>query len=399
MTNALQQAREHFTAGTAHFEAGRLEAARARFEAALALVPGRASVLANLGVTLVGLGLHAQAIDPLQAATAADAAQPDAWLALGLSHKALGQWPQAAAALRQALTLGAGTADAWLALGQCEERNGDEAAALRAFERVLALDATHAAAWSARGGLLHQAHRHAEAAQCFERALALGADEALHRFYLASVRGDTTPAQPPRSYVEKLFDQYAGYFEKHLVEVLQYRGHEILLQPLLGAGAHYAQVLDLGCGTGLCARLVQPYADTIDGVDLSQAMVEQARATGLYRSVAHEDLLPFLQASEAPCDLVIAADVFIYVGALEAVFAAVRRRLRTGGCFAFSVERHTGPEELRLLPSMRYAHAPAYVARLARTHGFVLTRQWESFLRHDQAGAIMAQYVHLGVAP
>ncbi|MEO6624868.1 MAG: methyltransferase domain-containing protein, partial [Burkholderiaceae bacterium] len=176
----------------------------------------------------------------------------------------------------------------------------------------------------------------------------------------------------------------------------QYHGHEVLLRPLLDAGARHSRVIDLGCGTGLCARLIKDQADCIDGVDLSNSMVERARATGLYRHVTHQDLLDFLQSSGETVDLVMAADVFIYVGALDAVFAAVRQRLRAGGCFAFSVERHDGPEDLRLLPSKRYAHAPAYLARLSRLHGFSVLRQWEAPLRQDQNDPINGVYLHLG---
>lgn len=393
--NPLDRARTLFFEGTAHFEAGRLGPARDSFQAALALVPGRPSIQANLGVTLFRLEQWAEAVAQLEPAVAADPAQPDAWLALGLSQKALGQWPAAMAALEQGLAQGAGTAEAWLALAHVQERLGREAAALASVERALQLDERSAAAWSAHGGLLLLAHRKDDAVRSFERAMALGADESLHRFYLASVRGDGTPAQPPRAYVETLFDQYADNFEQHLTQVLRYCGHEVLLQPLVQAGARYPLVLDLGCGSGLCARLVRAQADAIDGVDLSGAMVEQARATGLYRRVAHEDLLTFLQSSDELADLAMAADVFIYVGALEAVFAAVRRRLRPGGCFAFSVECHAGAQDLQLLPSMRYSHAPAYILRLAAEHGFTVRRQWEGLLRQDQDQPIPGLYFHL----
>jgi predicted TPR repeat methyltransferase len=395
MVDTLAQARSLFFEGTAHFESGQFDAARDKFVAALALAPGRPSIQANLGVTLFRLGQWAEAVQHLEPAVGADPEQPDAWLALGLSRKALALWPDALEALKKGLSMGAGTAEAWLALAHIQERLGAESEALASVERAITLDDTSAAAWSAHGGLLLLAHRDEEAVRSFERALALGADESLHRFYLASVRGDATPAQPPRAYVETLFDQYAGNFEQHLTQVLRYCGHETLLQPLVAAARHYPVVLDLGCGSGLCARVVRGLAGVIDGVDLSGAMVEQARATGLYRRVAHEDLLPFLQGSTEPVDLVMAADVFIYVGALEAVFAAVRRRLRAGGQFAFSVERHDGAQDLQLLHSMRYAHAPAYVERLAREHGFAIRRQWEALLRQDQDQPILGLYFHL----
>ncbi len=44
------QARALFVSGNAHAEAGRVDEAAADYEAALALVPGRASVMGNLGL-------------------------------------------------------------------------------------------------------------------------------------------------------------------------------------------------------------------------------------------------------------------------------------------------------------------------------------------------------------
>lgn len=404
MSDVLQQARALFLEGTAHFDAGRLEAAAASFEAARALAPQRPSILANLGVTLFRLGRFSDALRHLEASLAAEPGQADALLAQGLCCEALGHWPQAAQALQQALDLG-GVADgtpageAWLALGRCRARLGEDAAAMDCFERALAQDPTMAHAWSARGGLLRDGGRMAEAAHCYERAVALGADPELHRFYLAAVQGGTAPRHAPQSYVAGLFDQYAGDFETHLLDVLRYQGHETLLQPLLAQQRSWRLALDLGCGTGLCGRLLQRHAQAVDGVDVSLAMVETARASGVYRRVEHADLLAFLDAGSEAADLILAADVFIYVGALDAVFASVRRRLAAGGMFAFCVEKHTGPQDLHLLPSLRYAHAPAYLQRLALENGFQIRRQWQAPLREEQGRSIEALYLVLEASP
>jgi predicted TPR repeat methyltransferase len=397
VSDLLQKARALFLEGTAHFDAGRLEAAAASFEAARALAPERPSILANLGVTLLRLGRFADALGHLEASLAADPGQADALLAQGLCCEALGRWPQAAQALQKALALG-GVADgppaaeAWLALGRCRGRLGEDAAAMGCFERALAQDPAMAQAWSARGGLLRDAGRMQEAAQCFERAVELGADPELHRFYLAAVQGGAAPRRAPQTYVAGLFDQYAGDFETHLLEVLRYQGHENLLRPVLAQQRSWRLALDLGCGTGLCGRLLQGHAQAVDGVDVSLAMVESARACGVYRRVEHADLLAFLDAGSETADLVLAADVFIYVGALDAVFASVRRRLAAGGVFAFCVEKHEGPHDLQLLPSLRYAHAPAYLQRLALENGFRIRRQWDAPLREEQGRSIEALY-------
>lgn len=395
-TDPTEQARAFFFEGNALFEAGQLEEALSRYQSALALVPGRPSILANLGVTQCRLGRWADAVATLTQATQADPAHRDAWVALGLSQEALSNWAGAVHALHQGVALGGATAEIHLSLALCLLRLDRPGDALQALDQALALEPTLAEAWSQRGSLLRDAGRHAEAARCFEQALAHGADEGLHRFYLASVRSDeAVPPQPPRAYVEALFDEYADDFQDHLIRHLKYQAHDTLLAPLRVGGQRFPQVLDLGCGTGLCGQLIHPHAEAVDGVDLAQAMVEQARASGAYRRVEQGDLLGFLRSAEDPADLVIAADVFIYVGALEEVFAAVRQRLRAGGCFAFSVERADAGHDLQLRSSLRYAHSLAYVERLAAASGLRVRQTWEAPLREDQQQPVMGLYVLL----
>lgn len=391
-----EQAKALFFEGNALFEQGQFEDAAGRYQAALVLVPGRPSILANLGVTQCRLNRWPEAVATLTQATKAVPAHRDAWVALGLSHEALSNWVGAVHALRQGVKLGASTAQIQLSLAMCLLRLERPDEALQALDQALTLDPTLAEAWSQRGSLLREAGQYAEAARCFEQALAHGGDPTLHRFYLASVRaGDATPAQPPRAYVAALFDEYADDFQSHLIQHLKYQAHETLLAPLRVGGQRFPLVLDLGCGTGLCGQLIRAHADAVDGVDLAQAMVEQARASGAYRRVEQGDLLGFLRSQTAPADLVIAADVFIYVGALDEVFSAVRQRLQPDGCFAFSVELAGDGEELQLRPSLRYAHSTGYVERLAQAHGFQVRQTWQAALREDQRKPVMGLYVLL----
>ncbi len=388
----LEQARQHFLQGVAAFEARRLSEACDAFRAALALAPGRASVLLNLGVTYFHLAQWDLARSCLQQAAAADDSQADAWSYLGLTHEVLAQWPAALDCLSRALALAPGQAGLWLAAGRCHARVGALDQAMAAFERALALDPNLSEAWSARGGLLRELHQLPQAAQCFERALALGADPELHGYYLASVRGADAPAAPPRLYVENLFDQYAADFGDHLVAQLRYQGHETLVRPLLQLGRRYGLVLDLGCGSGLCGKLIRPLADAIDGVDLSAAMLAQAAQLGVYRDLTHADLGAFLAHTPLRPDLVLAADVFIYVGELSAVFQAVRRILAPAGCFAFTVELAAAGAEVQLLPSLRYAHSEAYIRRLAATSGLRIRELFAAPLRYEQSVPVQGLY-------
>jgi len=273
---------------------------------------------------------------------------------------------------------------------------GQMTPALQAFERALAIDPRQAGLWSRRGSLLRELGRLGESAECFERALALGADPQLHGYYLASVRGGAVPGAAPRAYVESLFDRYADEFQTHLVGALRYRAHEVLVRGLAPLGPQrFRSVLDLGCGTGLIGPLIKPVADRVDGVDLSAGMLDQARASGTYTELVHADVVDYLQSADHRYDLALAADVFIYVGALDAVFAGVARVLAPGGLFAFSVELTDDAHDLRLLPSLRYAHSQAYVRRLAREHGFEVRAAFQGPLREDQQRPVAGLYVYL----
>ncbi len=391
----LEQARQNFFQGIEHFEAGRFAPARLCFEASLALAPGRASVLLNLGITLFRLGQWHEAVPVLQQAAAADPGQADVWTFLGLTHEALAQWQAAVECLARALELAPEQAGLWLTHGRCQLRLGSVELALQAFDRAVAAKPHLAEAWSDRGSLLRELHRLEDAALCFEKALSLGADPDLHGYYLASVRGTGGPATPPRMYVEALFDEYAADFKEHLVEQLRYQAHESLVRPLLNAARRYRAVLDLGCGSGLCGKLIHPLADSIDGVDVSRAMLEQARQLGVYRDLTHADLAPFLAETTRSANLVLAADVFIYVGELSAVFQSVRRILEPAGCFAFTVELSPEGQDVHLLPSLRYAHSASYVRRLAQLHGFKVRNIFTAPLRHDQLQPVPGLYVFL----
>jgi predicted TPR repeat methyltransferase len=393
--NTIERAKAHFFAGNDHFEAGRFDAARADYEAALALVPGRASVLANLGVTLTRLGRWADAVPRLDAALLAEPTNRDAWAALGLCREARGDWAGAVHALRQATRLGAQQAGLWLALATCELEQDHEREGLQAIEECLALDPTMGEAWSQRGTVMRRHGHLAQAAHCFEQAIAHGADAELHRFYLAAVTDARDPPPPPALYARVLFDRYADEFQDHLVEVLKYSAPQTLLTPLLTGGLRFQRVLDLGCGTGLCAQVLAPHADAIDGVDVAEAMVRRAQASGLYRRVWRADVIEGLRDAGDTADLIVAADVFIYVGALDTVFAAVAPRLAPGGLFAFSVEQADPGRALQLRPSLRYAHGRESLEALAAAHGLLVDAVWAAPIRDDQAQPVMGWYLHL----
>ena len=194
--------------------------------------------------------------------------------------------------------------------------------------------------------------------------------------------------------MQALFDGYASQFDQHLVQTLRYDAPRVLTQRLAQAGRRWRNALDLGCGTGLCGPFLRTMAERVTGVDLSSNMLEKARALGAYDTLVQADAVAFLVQATESFDVVVAADVFIYVGALDDVFRELAARMPAGGSFCFTVEESAGPE-LELRASLRYAHSEAGIRRLAQAHGFDVTAMEHRPVREDQRVPIPALFFWL----
>jgi predicted TPR repeat methyltransferase len=214
------------------------------------------------------------------------------------------------------------------------------------------------------------------------------------RFHLAA-RGGETPKAPPAEYVASLFDSYAERFDEHLVGELGYRGPEQLLAAVTAAAPdRKLDIMDLGCGTGLCGAMFRPLAKTLMGCDLSPQMVKAAKNRGCYDEVLVGDIRAALADRKAQFDLILAADVFIYVGDLAEVFPLAYVALRAGGLFAFTVEAHDGSGYV-LRPTRRYAHNLEYLRGLATANGFVEQSAETVVLRTDRGAEVRGWVVVL----
>lgn len=329
----------------------RFDEALQLLQRALAQKPDSAPALNNLGNTLGNLGRHREAVQAFE--------------------RSLAVRPDDAKALRNRGT-------SLRALERPEE-------ALASFDAALALQPDYPEALIGRAEALLTLHRRAQAIEAFQKALPLGKDVDQIRYALASLGVGEAPSSAPPAYVEALFDMYAHNFDQHLVQRLAYRTPELLVAELHAARPpESADVIDLGCGTGLCGPLLRPLARRLVGVDLSGLMLAKAREGGAYDELVQGDMAATLAARGAAFDIAVAADVFVYIGDLAAVFAAAASALRTGGLFAFSVEAcPEGAGDFRLGATRRYAHALPYLQRLAGAHGFTVERTQHSIIRKE----------------
>ncbi len=357
---------------------GRFLDAEAAYRRVLQDHPGDPDALNFLGMLQCQIGQPAEAEVFLRRSVDAEPSNPHAWLNLGNVLVTLHRDEEARSAFVRATELAPNLAMAWFNLGVCLGRCKQPSEAASALHRALKIEPGHIPAYESLAVVLHRLGNYTEAAEVFREWLAHDPGNPMALHMLAAVSGATTPSRAADGYVRVLFDDFAASFDENLTS-LQYRAPQLLAERLGREAAGHAplDILDAGCGTGLCGPLVRPLARTLAGVDLSAGMIEKARARSGYDELVVEELCVFMSSRPGHFDVVISADTLVYFGALEEPLQAARRCLRSGGLLLFTVEQgdpgaDSGARErsYRLETHGRYSHTEAYVRAVLAAAGF-----------------------------
>jgi len=383
---------------------GELEQAVPALRASLSLDAAQLEPWMNLAGALLRLGRAGEAEAACGEALALDPANADVWQILAMTHVHAEDFPAAVLAFTRGLELAGETAVLRLNLGAALLKCGRFADAAASLGRAIDLDPQLPVALevkrmcdfilaaiagdltAARAAYPPEAFAEPSSAERLYRTALLYLDWADQRQAAILVAEAWAAAAPdsveavhmrdaalsravdrqPATLVAQAFDDIADDFDDRLVRRLGYQGPEqlaALMAPRIAAeGA--LDVLDLGCGTGLCAAFLRPYARRLAGVDLSPGMLAKAAARGLYDDLQTADLLGVLTDGPSRWDLLIAADTFPYLGDLAPVFDGAALALRPNGWFVFSTEAADG-DAFVLKGNGRFAHGRAYVERLA----------------------------------
>ena len=360
----------HFAGVLAH-QLGRSGDSVALIEKSLSLVPDRADWYNNLGIVLQESGRLHEAIYAYHRAIAMDPAHATAYSNLGVLLRATGRPVEAEEAYRTAIQLNPQHIDAYTNLGVLLNGLRRTEEAVTCFCKAITLRPKHPEARR----LLALAHcalgEMDEAIRIFEEWLAEEPDDPVARHMLSACTGRDIPARASDAFVEKTFDSFAASFESKLAK-LSYRAPALVSAMLDDAGLEASRsldVLDAGCGTGLCGPLVARYARRLVGIDLSAGMLAQAREKHVYDALEQAELTGYLRDHVDAFDVIVSADTLVYFGALEDVVAAAAGALRPGGLFVFTLEHGDG-QDYHLHTHGRYTHARAYVERLLANYGF-----------------------------
>ena len=192
---------------------------------------------------------------------------------------------------------------------------------------------------------------------------------------LAAWTGNNQPTRATDDYVREVFDRSAETFDEHL-DKLDYQVPKLIAEVIrrdMREPEAMLDVLDAGCGTGLCGPLLQPYSGRLIGVDISSCMIDKARERGVYDELITAELTTLLEESASSYDLIVAADTLCYFGDLKQVLNAMAMALRTGGYVVFTLEHATiGQTEngFQLNPHGRYSHTEDYTQHVLKEVGF-----------------------------
>jgi len=390
--NPVNVAASPLQAAMAAHKGGRLAEAEAGYRGILQENPEDADALNFLGMLKCQSGDLPGALVHLRRSVVAVPTNPHAWVNLGNVLLASGEAHEARAALTKATELAPEMALAWYNLGVCFGRCRLPHEAASALHKALQIQPGHIPAYESLAILLYRLGNFAEAAEVYREWLKYEPENPIARHMLAATSGDHTPARADDQYVRAMFDAFSLSFDENLKN-LGYRAPHLVADVLAAEkGQHGAlEVLDAGCGTGLCGALVRPMASRLVGVDLSSGMLEKARARAVYDELVTEELCAFMRSRQASFDVVLCADTLVYFGALYEPLQAMRYCLRISGMTVITLEE-LGPdpaaEPYRLEPHGRYAHRESYVADVLAACGFGRISIERSTLRRERGSEV-----------
>jgi predicted TPR repeat methyltransferase len=374
--------------GNAFEEQGRPEEAMGCYEAAVQVDPRCARAHLNRGNILLASARIEEARDAYQLAVACDPHYAAAYFNLGNLNCRAREYEQALRNYGIAIRIKPDFVDAFVAMGNVLDDLGRTAEAIESYQRALAIRPNYAEVHYNLGVIAKNKGDLTEAADRYKKAIDFGMTNPMASYMLAVWSGEDVGSMPVAS-VTSFFDDYASRFDTHLVGTLGYSMPKLMREAigrLTRDERRFQHALDIGCGTGLIGTYFKDIVTKIDGVDLSPKMLEQASSKQIYSKLDCDEIVAWLERAAAESltfDIVLSADVFIYVGNLEPAFEATKRILTDNGLFVFSVE-HLAQGSFEVLPTGRFAHSTSYVRELASRHGFVIELSEQVNLRKER---------------
>jgi predicted TPR repeat methyltransferase len=373
----------------------------------LEAVPDHPRALHYAGVLAHQQGRYSEAVELIERSISLQPEQADWYSNLGIVFQSNDKLDLAICAYKRAIAINPNHANAHSNLGVLLRATGHPFEAEASYRAAIQIDPDHIDAYTNLGVLLNGLQRTEEAAACYCKVITLRPkhrearkllalahcvlgeiekaasiyqewlreepDDPIAKHMLAACTSENVPERASNSFVEQTFDSFSSTFDAKL-ESLSYRAPALVATMLDHAGlkqSNALDVLDAGCGTGLCGAVVAPFARRLVGVDMSQGMLDHAKSKNIYQKLVKAELTEFLRESDETFDLIVSSDTLVYFGDLSGVLAAFAKALRPNGLLVFTLERAVGEgnPDYQLQLHGRYSHGQAYVEQLLESLG------------------------------
>jgi len=354
-------------------ELGRLKEAEVSYKKAIELKPDYAEAHSNLAIILKEQSRLKEAEACYRQAIKLKPDYAEAHYNMGNTLKELGRLEEAEACYKKAIKLKPDYVKAYNNLGVMLQEQGKLDEAEVSYKKAITLKPDYADFYANLGNTLRDQDKLLEAKLNYKKAIELKGDSKKFKHIFDALTGKTTNFAP-REYVEVLFDNYAINFENSLVNKLEYKTPNKIVEMIVAKNPNIqlGSVLDLGCGTGLIGDEIKKYCSNLEGVDLSKLMLEKASAKNIYDKLEHQDIVEYLSTEDLDFNYFISSDVFVYVGNLSEIFRLIKSRNKSKGKFVFSTE-HTDRDGFFLEQTGRYSHSKKYIESLCNKFGYKLS--------------------------
>lgn len=377
--------------GNIDYRSGNFEVALKDYMTAKSVKPDYYIAEINIANTYFDMKKYLEAISFAKKALHLDSKSVLAYSLIGNSYHELELYDDALQALENALQLDSN--DPWLynSLSQVLQKKGHwEQAAKAAFwaiEKSSDKDSQHINL----GYLLYEyaMEKKDSMAQNYANSWLEKYPENQIVQHMANAIKNTKLDRANDKYVKNIFDIFADDFESVLAS-LEYRAPELIfgfLKEFYTIDSNpKLRILDAGCGTGLCGKFLKKYAARFGlyGVDLSEKMLKIAESKKLYNKLYNFELISFLSSHKKAYDLIVASDVFTYIGDLDILFANLADSLKKNSRVIFTVsENIINSEDYILHASGRFLHSQDYVVKILEKHGLLIEKISHEKLRNE----------------
>ena len=318
----------------------------------------------------------------------------------------------------------------------------DEIKAISCYRNILKLDPNHLRALQNLAGLLMSINTSKdEAILLLNKVLTIDPHSVIAKRSKAALEGsinsinmstfdeenDISNYEEEATYAQSLFDSYAAIFDQSLKD-LNYQVPKLIHSYLATWFRNEKikkkefQVLELGAGTGLVCPLIRQALSnsnsnsnqrnispivTITANDISSKMLARA-PVGCYNDTIASDMRQLIcdwttnndgDRKEKQLNIVVASDVFVYVGKLD-FLSDLENLLDPGGIVIFTIEllvinEQQLQQEFLLADTGRYKHSQQYITRVAKDAGLQIKYMVEIMPRLNRGKEVKGMLVVL----